>query len=85
MGKAGEEWKTLTTKGKGRDLGYALAASSCEGADRVESCTITALDVISAFAVTDPGYVLAEQSVFSGQFACQVALICGSPSLLWTG
>ena len=41
-----------STKGKGRDLGYALAANSCEGVDRVESCTITALDAITAFAVS---------------------------------
>ncbi len=46
--------------GKGRDIGYALAANSCEGVYSVESCTITALDVISAFAVPDPGYILAE-------------------------
>ena len=43
------------TKGKGRDIGYALAARSCEEANSVESCTITALDVITAFAVPDPG------------------------------
>ena len=77
--------KEGTEKGKGRDLGYALAANSCEGVDRVETCTITALDAITAFAVTDPGYILAEQSVFSGQFAHRVAPACGSPSLLWTG
>ena len=44
----------MGTKGKGRDLGYALAASSCEGANSVETCTITALDVITAFAVLTP-------------------------------
>ena len=41
-------------KEKGRDLGYALAASSCEGVNSVESCTITAFDVITAFAVLTP-------------------------------
>jgi len=41
-------------KEKGRDLGYALAASSCEGVNGVESCTITAFDVITAFAVLTP-------------------------------
>jgi hypothetical protein len=51
----------------------------------VESCTITALDAITAFAVADPGYILAEQSVFSGQFADRVAPASGSPSLLWIG
>ena len=30
-------------RGKGRDFGYALAADSCEGANNVEACTITAL------------------------------------------
>jgi hypothetical protein len=44
---------------KGRDIGYALAASSCEGANNVESCTITAFDVITAFAVPYPGHTLA--------------------------
>jgi hypothetical protein len=45
---------------KGRDIGYALAANSCEGANDVESCTITAFDVITAFAVPYPGHILAE-------------------------
>ena len=43
------------TKGKGCDIGYALAASSCEGANSVEACTVTALDAITAFAVPNPG------------------------------
>jgi hypothetical protein len=30
-------------KGKGCDFGYALAVSSCEGANSVETCTVTAL------------------------------------------
>ena len=30
-------------KGKGCDIGYALAISSCEGAHSVETCTVTAL------------------------------------------
>jgi len=72
-------------KEKGRDLGYALAANSCEGVDRVESCTITALDVTAAFAAPGPGYVLAEQPVFSGQDAYQVTLADVSPSLLRAG
>ena len=45
---------------KGRDIGYALAVNSCEGASDVESCTITAFDVITAFAVPNPGHILAE-------------------------
>jgi hypothetical protein len=27
---------------KGRDIGYALAAASCEGANSVDACTVTA-------------------------------------------
>jgi len=44
------------TKGKGCDIGYALAASSCEGANNVEACTVTALDAITAFAVPNPNF-----------------------------
>jgi hypothetical protein len=43
-----------TRKGKGCDIGYALAASSCEGANSMEACTVTALDAITAFAVPNP-------------------------------
>ncbi len=39
---------------KSRDLGYALAISSCEEANNVETCTVTALDAIAAFAVPNP-------------------------------
>ena len=52
--------------GKGCDIGYALAMNSCEGVDDVEACTVTALDAITAFAVSDPNGLLAEPSVFSG-------------------
>jgi hypothetical protein len=41
---------------KGCDIGYALAASSCEGAHSVEACTVTALDAITAFAVPNPNF-----------------------------
>src|SRR5208282_1563898 len=47
------ELRTLE-KGKGCDIGYALAASSCEGANSVEARTVTALDAITAFAVPNP-------------------------------
>ncbi len=43
-------------KGKGCDIGYALAVSSCEEASSVEACTVTALDAITAFAVPNPNY-----------------------------
>jgi len=39
---------------KGRDIGYALATRSCEGANSVEACTVTAPDAITAFAVPNP-------------------------------
>jgi hypothetical protein len=51
----GGGWKNAG-KGKGCDIGYALATSSCEGANSVESCTVTALDAITAFAVPNPNY-----------------------------
>jgi hypothetical protein len=43
-------------KAKGCDIGYAPAASSCEGAFGVDACTVTALDAITAFAVPNPNY-----------------------------
>src|SRR5436309_11997152 len=67
---------------KGRDIGYAPATSSCEGANSVDACTITALDVITAFAVPNPNGSSQSPSVFSGLVALQVALPNGSPSLL---
>jgi hypothetical protein len=48
--------KGISSKGKGRDIGYALAARSCEEANSVEACTITAPDVITAFAVPNPNH-----------------------------
>jgi len=48
--------KNRGTKGKGCDIGYALAASSCEGANSVEARTVTALDAITAFAVPNPNF-----------------------------
>ena len=67
---------------KGCDIGYALAVSSCEGVNSVDACTVTALDAITAFAVPNPGGILAEQSVFSGLVAPRVTSMSGSPSLL---
>jgi hypothetical protein len=78
----GEYTGSSPSKGKGRDLGYALAADSCERANSVESCTITALDVSTAFAVPDPSRVLADQPVFSGQAAHRVTSTNGLLSLL---
>ena len=39
---------------KGCDIGYALAVSSCEGANNVDACTVTALDAITVFTVPNP-------------------------------
>jgi hypothetical protein len=40
---------------KNRDIGYALAANSCERVSDVDTCTVAVPDVISAFAVPNPG------------------------------
>ena len=74
--------RRVARNGKGRDIGYAPAASSCEGANNVDACTITALDVITAFAVPNPNGSSQSPSVFSGLVVLQVALLNGSPSLL---
>jgi hypothetical protein len=58
---------------KGRDIGYALAASSCEGANSVETCTVTAPDAITAFAVPNPSPSSQIKPVFSGLAAQRVA------------
>ena len=60
-------------KGKGCDIGYALAVSSCEGANSVDACTVTASDAITVFAVPNPNYSSREPSVFSGLAALRVA------------
>jgi len=43
-------------KGKGCNIGYALAANSYERANSVDACTVAALDAITAFAVPNPSY-----------------------------
>jgi hypothetical protein len=75
----------LGGKLKGCDIGYGLAASSCEGVDNVDACTVTAPDAIAAFAVPNPNGTSQPLSVFSGSAAQRVAPPGGSPSLLWTG
>jgi hypothetical protein len=51
---------------KGCDIGYALAANSCEGVNNVDACTVTAFDATTAFAVPDPNLLLAEPVGFFG-------------------
>jgi hypothetical protein len=60
-------------KGKGCDIGYALATGSCEGANSVETCTVTALDAITAFAVPNPNRPSQSRRFF------QVWLLFGLP------
>jgi len=60
-------------KGKGCDIGYALAVTSCEGANNVETCTVTALDAITAFAVPNPNSSSQSRRFF------QVWLLFGLP------
>jgi hypothetical protein len=60
-------------KGKGCDIGYALAISSCEGANSVEACTVTALDAITTFAVPNPNCPSQSRRFF------QVWLLFGLP------
>ena len=67
---------------KGCDIGYALAACSREGANSVDACTVTAFDVITAFAVPNSNFSL-RSGRFSG--ARQVALPSKSLSLLRIG
>jgi hypothetical protein len=62
-----------TRKGKGCDIGYALAAGSCEGANSVEACTVTALDAITAFTVPNPNCPSQSRRFF------QVWLLFGLP------
>src|SRR5271169_4371012 len=64
--------KTLG-KGKGCDIGYALAINSCEGANSVEARTVTALDAITAFAVPNPNRPSQSRRFF------QVWLLIGLP------
>ena len=60
-------------KGKGCDIGYALAASSREEANSVDACTVTALDAIAAFAVPNPNCPSQSRRFF------QVWLLFGFP------
>src|SRR5215475_7244285 len=70
---------------KGRDCGYAPAIGSCEEANSVDACTVTTLDVITAFAVPNLNCPSQDQSIFSGLAASRVAPLDLSPSLLRTG
>ena len=48
-------FKSRPEKLKGCDIGYALAAYSCEGVQRRGTCTVTAPDAITTFVVPSPG------------------------------
>jgi len=48
--------RNITEKtGKGCGIGCALAIDSCEGVDSVDTRTVAAPDVITAFAIPNPG------------------------------
>ena len=51
----------------------------------MEACTVTTLDVITAFAVPNLNCPSQDQSIFSGLAASRVAPLCLSLSLLRTG
>jgi hypothetical protein len=51
----------------------------------VDACTVTTLDVITAFAVPNLNCPSQDQSIFSGLAASRVAPLDLSPSLLRTG
>ena len=68
----------MPEKGKGCDIGYALAINSCEGVNSVEACTVTASDAITAFAVPNPNYSSQSRRFF------QVWLLSGLPVELIT-
>ena len=70
---------------KGRDCGYALATGSCEEANSVDACTVTTLDVITAFAVPNLNCPSQAQSIFSGLAAPRVTSFRLSLSLLRIG
>jgi hypothetical protein len=71
--KAPERLNDLSAENrKGCDIGYAPAIFSCEEADGVDTCTVAALDAITAFAVPNPNCSSQSQSVFSGPVALQV-------------
>ena len=51
-------------KRKDCDIGYALAVSSCEGTLSVEHAPPQPFDVITAFAVPNPGYPSQSSRIF---------------------
>lgn len=55
--------------GRGCDIGYAPAASSCEGVHSVDTCTVAAIDEIAALAAPNPGSSSQSQPSFSGLVA----------------
>jgi hypothetical protein len=55
MGKKDQQLETGGIK-KNRDIGYALAANSCEEVSDVDTCTVAVPEVIFAFAIPNPGF-----------------------------
>ena len=52
--KLKDGWRKVQANRKGCDIGYGLAANSCEGVNSVDACTVTALDAVTAFADPNP-------------------------------
>jgi len=75
------QWEKL----KGCDIGYGLAANSCEGVNNVDACTVTAPDAIAAFAAPNPNGTSQNRRFFRVRTLLQVTLPSEPPSLLWTG
>jgi len=57
-------WSSVEANIKGCDIGYALAANSCEGVNNVDARTVTALDAITAFAVPNPNHTSQRRWIF---------------------
>ena len=66
-------WSSVEANIKGCDIGYALAANSCEGVNNVDARTVTAPDAITAFAVPNPSGTSQRRWIF------RVWLSNGSP------
>jgi len=72
---------------KGCDIGYVPAICSCERAYSVDTCTVAALDAITAFAVPNPGSSSRESAGFfrSGCSSGRPAERITQPTSEWQG
>ena len=63
----------MHTNIKGCDIGYVLAGNSCEGVNDVETCTVTAPDATTAFAVPSPSALSQVRRFFRAWQSVRVA------------